>query len=107
MEQQAQHALHQSVLELAYEKRLRQTEALCDEERARQLHVQILLLEDDNNSLHEQLATDDDRQDELQKVAEELQSQLDSAHDSLESTQSDLRLKLREIETLKVPEDIL
>lgn len=80
---------------------------MCDEERARQLLVQILLLDEDNNSLHEQLASNDDRLDEFHKVTKGLQSQLDSAHDSLDSTQSDLRLKSREIETLKVLEDNL
>lgn len=75
---------------------------MCDEERARQLRVQIFQLEDDNNGLHEQLASGDARLDEFQNITEELQSQLDGARNNLESTNSDLRLKSREIETLKV-----
>ena len=92
-------------LELAYEKSLQQTEAVYDEESARQLRKQILLLEDDNDNLHEQLASSDAHLDELQRVAEGLRSQLDVAHNSLESTHNDLRLKSREIETLKVEKD--
>ena len=89
-------------LELAYEKTLRQSEALYEEEGARRLRAQILLLEDDNENLHEQLTQDEERIDELTEVGEDLKSQLIRARNSLDNSQSDLRLKSREIETLKV-----
>ncbi|KAL8794713.1 MAG: hypothetical protein Q9195_002788 [Heterodermia aff. obscurata] len=88
--------------ELAYEKSLRQSEALFAEESARRLRAQILLLEDDNDNLHEQLIKDEERIDELTGVGEDLNSQLIRARNSLDSSHSDLRLKSREIETLKV-----
>ena len=89
-------------LELAYEKSLRQTDVVYDEEKMRQLRLHILLLEDDNDHLHEQLTQGDDRIDELDRLASELQDSRDAVRGSLETAQSDLRLKSREIETLKV-----
>lgn len=71
-------------------------------EKVRQLRVQLLLLEDDNDDLHAQLAQDDDRIDDLQTHNEELQEALEACESKLESTQGDLRIKSREIETLKV-----
>ena len=89
-------------LELAYEKSLRQTNVVYDEERVRQLRMQILILEDENDSLHEQLAQGDVRADELERISQECQEELDTARSSLETVQSELRLKAREIETLRV-----
>lgn len=89
-------------LELAYETSLQQSEALYEEERARRLRAQILLLEDDNDNLHEQLTQDEARIDELTEVGEDQKSQLVKTRNSLDNSHSDLRLKAREIETLKV-----
>ena len=89
-------------LELAYEKILQQSEALYEEEGARRLRAQILLLEDDNYNLHEQRAQDEERIDELTEIGEDLKAQLVRARNSLDNSHSDLRLKSREIETLKV-----
>lgn len=90
------------MLALAYEKSLKQTEIVYIVERTRQLRLQILLLEDENDQLHEQLAQGDGRIDGLNKLCSELQGSLDATQGSLETAQSDLRLRLREIETLKV-----
>lgn len=92
----------QYALALAYEKSLRQTDIVYVEERSRQLRLQTLLLEDENDQLHEQLAQSDGRSDGLNTLCSELQGSLDATQGSLEMAQSDLRLRLREIETLKV-----
>lgn len=89
-------------LELAYEKSMRQTDIVYEIESARQLRVRIVLLEDDNDDLHEQLALGDDRIDVLEKCVQDLQDQLEIAGESLLRVQSDLRVKTREVETLKV-----
>ena len=89
-------------LELAYEKSLQRSEALYEGERTRRLRTQILLLEHNNDTLHEQLIQDEERIGELTEVGEDLKSQLMRAHNSLDNSHSDLRLKSREIETLKV-----
>ena len=97
--------LEYSALELAYEKCLHQTNAIYDEERVRALRVQVYILEDENDQLQEQLALDQDRIDELEQLSDGRQGELNAAYDSLDVAQSDLRLKAREIETLKVTED--
>ena len=98
--------MHQSLesrrLELCYGKECRELEAICELEKARQLRVQLLLLEDDNDDLHAQLAQDDDRIDNLERRSQELQEALKACESKLESAQGDLRIKSREIETLKV-----
>ena len=76
-------------------------------EKARQLRVQLLLLEDDNDDLHAQLAQDDDRIDDLERRCQELQEALEACESKLESAQGDLRIKSREIETLKVRGDVV
>ena len=91
-----------SPVELAYEKSLQQTEFLYQEESARRLRVQILLLRDRNDSLHNQLAQENNRTGELTKIGQDLRAQLHISRNSLENLQGDLRLKSREIETLKV-----
>ena len=99
---QMYHIPNHCALELIYEKSLRQTDLLYDEERIRRLRLQILLHEDENDHLHEQLAQDDNCIDELEGLCSQLQTALDAARDSLERAQSEVRLKSREIETLKV-----
>ena len=100
--EQVQQIFSCCALELAYEKSLKQSEALYEEEKARRLRAQILLLEHNNDSLHEHLIQYEERIDELTEVGEDLKSQLMRAHNSLDNSHSDLRLKSREIETLKV-----
>lgn len=102
-----QQSFDHCALELAYEKTLHQTNAICSEERGRHLRMQILLLEDENDQLQEQLAQAEDRVDELQQLGDEREVQLNDAHDSLDSAQSNLRLKTREIETLTVKRKLL
>lgn len=100
--EQLQLALESRALELAYEKTCRQVEDVCDAERLRQLRIRTLLLEEDNDDLHTQLSQDDDRIDELERFNEQLQVDLEVCGGELESAQGDLRIKSREVETLKV-----
>jgi chromosome segregation ATPase len=97
-----QQSLESRRLEIAYLKACHEVEAVCEAEKVRQLRVQLLLLEDDNNELQAQLAQDDDRIDDLERHNQELQEDLDACERKLESTQGDLRIRSREIETLKV-----
>lgn len=89
-------------LELAYERSMRQTDIVYKIESARQLRLRIFLLEDENDDLHEQLAFSDDRIDVLEKCVQDVQDQLEIAGQSILRVQSDLRVKTREAETLKV-----
>jgi len=77
-----------------------------DAEKTRQLRVQILFLEDENDELQSQLARNDERIDRLEKSNEDIQQDSEVSSSNLESAQSDLRFAYREIETLKVGLDI-
>lgn len=94
--------LESRAFELAYEKACNQIEAVCKSERARQLRVQILILEDENDKLQSQLAQDDERTKGLVRHSQETQEDLEACSAKLESAQGDLWVKSREIETLKV-----
>ena len=100
-----QQSLETRRLELAYWKECREVEAICEAEEVRQIRVQLLLLEDDKDELHAQLAQDDDRIDDLERRIQELQEDLETCEVKLESAQGDIKSKSREIECLKVRGD--
>lgn len=87
---------------LAYEASQRQVEVVCDVEKARQLRLNILMLEDANDDLHTQLAQDDEHIQQYQKSRDEVHSQLENETRESERVRADLRLKNRELDTLKV-----
>lgn len=95
-------ALESRAFELAYERTCRQIELVCDAERLRQLHVRTLLLDDDKDDLHIQLYHDEVRINGLEQFNEQLQDDLEVCAGDLESAQGQLRIKSREVETLKV-----
>lgn len=99
--EQLQLAFESRAFELAYQRTCRQVEAVCDRERLRQLRVHTLLLEEDNDDLHTQLSEDEDRIGDLERFNEQLQEDLEVRGGKLESAQGDLRIKSREIESLK------
>lgn len=100
--EQLQLAFESRAFELAYQRTCRQVEAVCDRELLRQLRVHTLLLEEDNDDLHTQLSEDEDRIGDLERFNEQLQEDLEVRGGKLESAQGDLRIKSREIESLKV-----
>ena len=99
---QLQQMLETRALEVAYEKSSHQTELVICGEKARRFQLQILLLEDVNEDLHAQLAADNESVEELMIYCREIERRLEVAQDSLQTAESDMRIKLREIETLKV-----
>ncbi len=98
--------LHQELdtaaLELAYEKCLHQQHVVQEAERHRRLRVQLLLLEDHNDNLQAQIADDNDYVHRMEENQDALRVKFTRAETSLETTQAELRIKNREIETLKV-----
>jgi chromosome segregation ATPase len=100
---QLQQALETRALELSYEKTCRQVEVICEAENARQIRIQALLLEDENDDLHAQLAQHDERIDEVERHNDQIQEDLEACQGNLESAQCDLRMRTRDIETMKVP----
>lgn len=100
--EQSQLGLESCALELAYERTCRQVEIVCDAERLRQLRVRTLLLEEDNDELHTQVSRDYDRLDGLERFNKQVKEDLEVCGGKLENAQGDLRIKSREVETLKV-----
>jgi chromosome segregation ATPase len=90
-------------LELAYQDALRSADLIIKDESARRLRLRILLLENENDNLHEQLGLSDDRIDGLEQEGEELRAQLESTQEALHQQQNELWAQTRELSNVKVP----
>ena len=99
--EQLQLAFESRAFELAYERTSRHVEAVCNAERLRQIRVRTLLLEEDNDELREKLFEEDHRVDGLHTFNKQVQENLEVCSRRLENAQGDLRIKSREVETLK------
>ena len=99
-----QQSLETHAFETAYEKACRQVEVVCESESARQLRLETLLFVDENEELHTQLAQGEERIDDLEQYALDLQANIRAGEDSLNSIHGLLRTRNREIESLKVSE---
>lgn len=89
-------------MELIYVQCARKNDLLFQEEEARRLRLRILLLEDENDDLHDQLAQEDDRTDTLEKEKEELQERVNETLHDLKLAQVEVRAKGRELDNIKV-----
>lgn len=87
---------------MAYEDALRNTDLIIRDEGARRLRLRILMLENENDDLHEQLALGDDRIDKLEQEDEELRLALIQAQEDCTRQEADLRVQAREVSNLKV-----
>ncbi|TVY45099.1 hypothetical protein LOCC1_G002920 [Lachnellula occidentalis] len=90
-----------SSLEVAYQEALRNTDSIVKDEAARRLRLRILMLENENDDLHEQLALGDDRIDILEQEGDELREQLERAHDETQRHEADARVQTRELNNLR------
>ncbi|KAH7419883.1 hypothetical protein BKA64DRAFT_651916 [Cadophora sp. MPI-SDFR-AT-0126] len=88
-------------LELAYQENLRNTEMIIKDEGARRLRLRILMLENENDELHEQLAVGDDRNDLLELTAGELREQLSDTQEHSRRQEAELRVQARELNNMK------
>ncbi len=89
-------------LEIAYKENLRNTDMIIIDEGARRLRLRILMLENENDELHEQLALGDDRNDLLEQSAEKLRVQLSDTQEDLRRKEAESRVQARELSNLKV-----
>ena len=89
-------------MELAYNEDLLKSDLIVKDEAARRLRLRILLLEGENDDLHEQLALADDRIDVLEQEGEELRGQFEEAQDDAQRHESELRAQTRELNNLQV-----
>ena len=97
-----QHLTKSQALELAYQETLLKTDLIVKDEAVRRLRLRILLLEGENNDLHEQLALADDRIDVLEQEGEELRVQFEETQEDSRRHESELRSQTRELNILKV-----
>ena len=91
-------SLKTAQLELAYERALRQSERIYEEERSRTLRLQQLLLEHENDTLQQQLAEVEAQLEDLEGQEENAQAQIGQLDAELQCAQSDLRARTREVE---------
>lgn len=91
---------------MAYQETLRNADMIIKDEGARRLRLRILMLENENDDLHEQLALGDDRLDVLEQESEELRGQLGLAQEETCRQEAELRTQARELQNLKAS-DIL
>ncbi|KAG0652369.1 rRNA methyltransferase [Hyphodiscus hymeniophilus] len=95
------HLTKSQALEHAYQEGLLKADLIVKDEAARRLRLRILLLENENDDLHEQLALADDRIDILEQEGEELRGQVDEAQEDARKQESELRAQARELNNLK------
>jgi len=88
---------------MAYEETLRKADLIIKDEGARRLRLRILLLENENDELHEQLALADDRIDGLEQEGEDIRAQLEVAQEDSHRFEAELRSQNREMKNLQVP----
>lgn len=97
-----QHLTKSQVLEMAYQETLRSADMIVKDESARRLRLRILLLENENDELHEQLALADDKIDGLEQEGDELRSNLEVTQEDSNQHENELRNLTRELKNLKV-----
>ena len=71
-------------------------------EQARHLRIRILSLEDEKDALQSHIALDEAHMDLLERRNHRVEGALEVSSASLKCARSDLRMKYKEIETLKV-----
>ncbi len=88
-------------LEQQYERALRRSERIYEEERSRISRLEQLLLAHENDALQQQLADVEAQIEDLQDHEEIAQEQLGQLDADLQRAQSDLRARTREVERYK------
>lgn len=71
-------------------------------EDARQKRLRLLLLENENDGLHEQLSQSDERIDDLEAGTEKMQQTIAHLELNLQEARNGLRMRSRDLENLKV-----
>ena len=89
-------------LEMAYIQACGRVEMICESEQTRHLRLEILLLENENNELYDQLVQADQRIDGMEKYAVYERQEREAAIGQADFVEKDLRIRNREVATLKV-----
>ena len=81
---------------------MRKADFIIKDEGSRRLRLRILLLESENDDLHEQLALADDRIDILEQDCEKVRAEQEHAEADACRYENELRVQTRELSNLKV-----
>lgn len=98
----SQHVTKSNQLEFAYQESIRKCELILSDESVRRLRLRVLLLENENDDLHDQLSLEDDRIDDLEQENADLLRQLEQSEMKSHRKDSELRTHTRELSNLKV-----
>ncbi|KAF4636993.1 hypothetical protein G7Y89_g1093 [Cudoniella acicularis] len=88
-------------LQVIYNDALRNTDIIVKDEGARRLRLRILMLENENDDLHQQLAIGDDHIDALEHEADDLRVQLEQTQEDAHHHDMELKVQTRELNNLK------
>ena len=97
-----QNSLESDLLEITYQKSCQNVADVYANERERRFRVQKILLEHDHEDLEVKLRQSEERVEDLTLHGKELQASIDTLTQDLEAAQGDIRVRSREIETVKV-----
>lgn len=88
-------------LEHVYQRCLREAERICEDEKVRNLRVQVLLLEDENDELQEKIDNSNDEVEKLEESNDEMRTRLGDVEAELERLSNELKARLRDIDHYK------
>jgi hypothetical protein len=99
---QYKQALHTANHSIEYERSHHIINQIIRDEDIRKLKCQILLLQDENDSLNDQLATEEENSDVLQLRLEYAENAVDELELLVQQFENDQRIRDREFDTAKV-----
>ncbi|KAL9593387.1 MAG: hypothetical protein Q9219_007575 [cf. Caloplaca sp. 3 TL-2023] len=100
--QELHQALERSASNLTYDKCLYQFQLVQNDETTRRLRVKLLLLDGEKDELLAQASEDDFYLRQIESDLDKIKSQARHTKVCLENSQAEIRIKAREVETLKI-----
>jgi len=97
-----QQALQTAAIELKLARSIHDVETISKDEAIRKLRLQILLLEDENQELHEQLMSEEEHAEQLEQDLEDALARSDELEEAAQRATNDLRSKARELDIKRV-----
>jgi len=97
-----QQALQTATIELKLARSIHDVETVSKDEVMRKLRLQILLLEDENQDLHEQLLSEEEHADQLEQDLEDALARSDGLEEEAQRATNELRSKARELDIKRV-----
>lgn len=97
-----QYTLYTTECELNLEKSKRTVDSVAQDENIRKLRLQLLLLEDENEDLHDQLQLEQDRGDALEAEADDVRVHADELEAGIVRATMELKLKAKELDNTRV-----